>query len=112
LQTLHGLGTRISIDDFGTGYSSLHYIARLPIDALKVDRSFVNGITESAESLAIVKSIISIAKALQLIVVAEGVENEEQMALLRKLECDELQGYYLGRPQPPDETLNVIRTLS
>lgn len=111
LQTLHELGTRVSIDDFGTGYSSLRYIARLPIDALKIDRSFVFGLGESAESLAIVKSVISIAKALQLIVVAEGVETEEQVTLLRALECDELQGYYLGRPLPPDETLGVIRNL-
>jgi len=112
LQTLHGMGISISVDDFGTGYSSLNYIARLPINALKIDRSFIADLADRTDSLAIVKSIISLAKALQLLVIAEGVETEEQAMLLRELQCDELQGYYFGRPLPHDTTLEVIRALS
>ncbi|MEQ8205481.1 MAG: GGDEF domain-containing phosphodiesterase, partial [Woeseia sp.] len=111
LRTFHSVGTKIYVDDFGTGYSSLSYIAKLPIDALKIDRSFVSDLRPDSEGLAIVKSIISLAKAMKLQVIAEGVETEEQVTLLRDLGCDELQGYHLGRPLPPDETFEVIRTL-
>ena len=111
LQTLHSVGTRIHVDDFGTGYSSLAYIAKLPIDALKIDRSFVADMHPGSEGLAIVRSIISLAKATRLQVIAEGVESAEQVEMLRELECDELQGYHLGRPLPPDEALEVIRKL-
>ncbi len=111
LQTLHSVGTRIYVDDFGTGYSSLAYIAKLPIDALKIDRSFVADMQPDSEGLAIVKSIISLTKATRLQVIAEGVETEDQVELLRELGCDELQGYHLGRPLPPDEALQVIRDL-
>lgn len=111
LRTLHSVGTKVYVDDFGTGYSSLSYIAKLPIDALKIDRSFVSDLRPDSEGLAIVKSIISLAKAMKLQVIAEGVETEEQVVLLRDLDCDELQGYHLGRPLPPNETLEVIRTL-
>ncbi len=111
LQTLHSVGTRVHVDDFGTGYSSLAYIAKLPIDALKIDRSFVADMRPGSEGLAIVRSIISLAKATRLQVIAEGVETAEQVEMLRELECDELQGYHLGRPLPPDEALEVIRKL-
>lgn len=103
LQTIRGLGVEISIDDFGTGYSSLAYVARLPIHALKIDRSFVAGVAQSEDSLAIVRSVISLAHSLRLIVIAEGVETEEQLELLRGLNCDEIQGYLISRPMPPEQ---------
>lgn len=112
LRTLSSVGTRIHVDDFGTGYSSLAYIARLPIDALKIDRSFVTDLRPDSEGLGIVKSIISLAKAMKLQVIAEGVETAEQVTLLRDLGCDELQGYHIGRPLPADETLSVIQRLT
>ncbi len=103
LKSLRDLGVTIAIDDFGTGYSSLNYLARLPMDTLKIDRSFVVGMIQSPESSTIVSTIISLAHALGLNVVAEGVETEDQMNLLRLLKCDEMQGFLLGRPVPSDE---------
>jgi EAL domain-containing protein (putative c-di-GMP-specific phosphodiesterase class I) len=100
LQTLRGLGVLISVDDFGTGYSYLAYISRLPIHALKMDRSFVYGMMQDDSSLTIVKTIISLAHSLNLKVVAEGVETELQAKTLAGLNCDELQGYLFGRPLP------------
>ncbi len=109
LQTVRGLGVEIAVDDFGTGYSSLAYIARLPIHDLKIDRTFVVGMTESEDSRAIVKSIISLAHSLRLTVVAEGVETEEQAALLLELGCDQMQGYLFSRPVPPQEVPDLLR---
>jgi diguanylate cyclase (GGDEF)-like protein/PAS domain S-box-containing protein len=109
LQTIRGLGVEIAVDDFGTGYSSLAYIARLPIHDLKIDRSFIIGMTQSQDSLTIVKSIISLAHSLRLVVVAEGVETEEQAALLLELGCDAMQGYLISRPVPPHEILELLR---
>lgn len=101
MQVLEGvrrLGCRVSIDDFGTGYSSLNYLARLPVDEIKIDQSFVALLAHSPESMGLVTNIISLAHSLSLKVVAEGVEEEEQAKLLRLLRCDILQGYLLGRP--------------
>lgn len=98
LNTLRGLGITIAIDDFGTGYSSLNYLARIPMDTLKIDRSFVVSMNQSVESRTIVSTIVSLAHSLGLKVVAEGVETEEQRVLLKSLACDELQGFLLGRP--------------
>jgi diguanylate cyclase (GGDEF)-like protein len=103
LDALRDLGCRVSIDDFGTGYSSLNYLARLPSDEIKIDRSFIALITESPETLALVTNIIGLAHSLSLKVVAEGVEEHDQAKLLRLLRCDVLQGYLLGRPIPADE---------
>jgi diguanylate cyclase (GGDEF)-like protein/PAS domain S-box-containing protein len=103
LQMLRGLDVQVYVDDFGTGYSSLAYVARLPLHALKIDRSFVIGMTHNEDSLNIVRSIISLAHSLRLRVVAEGVETEDHARLLRGLGCDELQGYLFGRPIPPEE---------
>jgi diguanylate cyclase (GGDEF)-like protein len=108
LQTIRGLGVEISIDDFGTGYSSLAYVARLPIHALKIDRSFVVGMTQSEDSLAIVRSVTSLAHSLRLAVIAEGVETREQEALLRNLACDLMQGYRISPPLPPERIRDFI----
>lgn len=100
LEKLRGLGCRISIDDFGTGYSSLNYLTRLPADEIKIDQSFIAMLTQSPETMGLITNIINLAHSLSLRVVAEGVENEEQVKLLRLLRCDVLQGYFLGKPMP------------
>ena len=102
LDALRDLGCGVSIDDFGTGYSSLNYLARLPSDEIKIDRSFVALITESPETMALVTNIIGLAHSLSLKVVAEGVEDQEQAKLLRLLRCDVLQGYLFGKPVPAE----------
>ena len=98
LTSLRALGVLLAIDDFGTGYSSLAQLRRLTLDTLKIDRSFITGIADSRDAEAIVTSIIAMAHAVDLTVVAEGVETAEELALLRELGCDQAQGYHLGRP--------------
>ncbi|ADJ42204.1 signal transduction protein containing EAL, PAS and GGDEF domain [Amycolatopsis mediterranei S699] len=98
LASLRSLGVLLAIDDFGTGYSSLAQLRRLTLDTLKIDRSFITGIAESRDAEAIVTSIIAMAHAVDLTVIAEGVESAEQLELLRALGCDQAQGYHLGRP--------------
>jgi diguanylate cyclase (GGDEF)-like protein/PAS domain S-box-containing protein len=100
LQEIRELGIVIAIDDFGTGFSSLKYLAKLPLDTLKIDRSFVVDMASGPCGLALVSTIISLGQALNLKLVAEGVETEEQSRLLRLLRCDEMQGYLYGRPVP------------
>jgi EAL domain-containing protein (putative c-di-GMP-specific phosphodiesterase class I) len=103
LLALREQGVAIAVDDFGTGYSSLAYIARLPLDALKIDRNFVDGMIRGEDSLAVVTSVISLAHSLKLQVVAEGVETREQAEMLEDLGCDQLQGYLFSRPVPAEQ---------
>jgi EAL domain-containing protein (putative c-di-GMP-specific phosphodiesterase class I) len=100
LKAIRAMGVTIAIDDFGTGFSSLSYLARLPVDSLKIDRSFVIGMTVGPQGLALVSTIINLAHSLKLKVVAEGVETQEQSRLLRLLDCDEMQGYLFSKPLP------------
>jgi CheY-like chemotaxis protein len=101
LQALADLGVCLSIDDFGTGYSSLAYLKRLPIHEVKIDKSFVDGLGRDDDDTAIVAAVVAMAHALDLSVVAEGVETADQLGRLRTLGCDQVQGYYFSRPVPP-----------
>ena len=109
LRQLRELGVRLSIDDFGTGYSALAYLQRLPIDELKIDKSFVMAMTTDASARAIVQAIIDLAHTLGLSVVAEGVEDEAARALLVGFGCDVMQGYLLSRPLPPTDVADWLR---
>jgi EAL domain-containing protein (putative c-di-GMP-specific phosphodiesterase class I) len=95
---LRELGVKLAIDDFGTGYSSLSYLKRFPVDYVKIDQTFIRGLGEGTEDAAITRAIIAMAHSLELKVVAEGVENREQLDFLRAHECDEVQGYLISRP--------------
>ena len=102
LERLREVGVRVSVDDFGTGYSSLSYLKQFPIDALKIDRSFIDGITENPDGAAISTAIIRMGHSLRMEVIAEGVETGEQLEVLRELGCDVAQGFLLGRPGAPE----------
>ncbi|HEY6555550.1 MAG TPA: EAL domain-containing protein, partial [Vicinamibacteria bacterium] len=108
LLALKTLGVRITIDDFGIAASSLRYLRRLPIDALKIDRSFVRDLLTSPDEAAIARAVIALAHSLQLQVVAEGVETEEQRALLTELGCDLVQGHLLSQPVSADECTAIL----
>lgn len=110
LQEIKSLGFTLAIDDFGTGYSSLSYLTDFPIDKLKIDKSFVDGLTRSEQCGAVVETIIDLAHNLNLSVVAEGVEEEEQLAVLQELGCEEIQGYLVSKPVPSDQAVKLLST--
>jgi len=108
LHLLRTLGVRLSLDDFGTGYSSLIHMRNLPVDEIKIDKSFIMGMKHNESDAAIVRSIISLAHSLGHEVVAEGVDDEETFRMLSELGCDLAQGYYLTPPLPPDELMKWL----
>ncbi len=109
LQRIKAMGVQLSIDDFGTGYSALSYLRRLPLDAIKIDRSFVQDMVNSEEAAAIVRAIAALGHALDRRTLAEGVETEEQLDMLRHMGCHEIQGYLFGPPRPADELVALLR---
>ncbi|MFK3797532.1 MULTISPECIES: putative bifunctional diguanylate cyclase/phosphodiesterase [unclassified Pseudomonas] len=109
---LRELGVKLAIDDFGTGYSSLSYLKRFPVDYVKIDQAFIRGLNEGTEDAAITRAIIAMAHSLDLKVVAEGVENAEQLAFLRAHDCDEVQGYLISRPVEASAMGDVLRNYS
>jgi EAL domain-containing protein (putative c-di-GMP-specific phosphodiesterase class I) len=108
LRNLKALGIQIALDDFGTGYSSLSYLQSFPLDRIKIDGSFVAKLGRHDDSTAIVRGVIGLARALRLPVLAEGVETEEQRRLLAQEGCDEIQGYWLGRPAPIQSYAGIV----
>jgi len=108
LHRLREIGVSISMDDFGTGYSSLSYLHRFPFDKIKIDRSFVSGLPDSADSVAIVRAVAGLAKNLNMITTAEGVETEQQFDLIRALGCTEMQGYFFSRPCRAEDLLKLF----
>jgi diguanylate cyclase (GGDEF)-like protein/PAS domain S-box-containing protein len=109
LNAVRQLGVTIGIDDFGTGYSSLGYLAKLPVQSLKIDRSFIVAMQNDADAMTLVSTIISLAHSMRLKVVAEGVETEEQATFLRLLRCDQMQGYLFSKPLPMEALLDLMR---
>jgi EAL domain-containing protein (putative c-di-GMP-specific phosphodiesterase class I) len=109
LQTLRERGVRVAIDDFGTGYSSLAYLQTFPLDALKIDQSFVRQIGTAGADTSIVTAVIGMAQGLKLRVIAEGVETLEQLEFLRAHRCEAAQGYYFSRPVPPEQFAELLR---
>jgi EAL domain-containing protein (putative c-di-GMP-specific phosphodiesterase class I) len=109
LQTLRERGMRVAVDDFGTGYSSLSYLRKFPVDAVKIDQSFVRQISTAGDDTTIVKAVIGMARGLKLRVIAEGVETLEEVAFLRAYRCEEAQGYYFSRPVPPQQFAMLLR---
>jgi diguanylate cyclase (GGDEF)-like protein/PAS domain S-box-containing protein len=110
LKTLRARGVQVAVDDFGTGYSSLSYLRKFPIDALKIDQSFVRQITTAPDETTIVTAVISMGRSLKLRVVAEGVETQEELAFLQAHQCDEAQGYFFSRPLPPEQFAKLLAT--
>ncbi len=110
LEQVMALGCGVALDDFGTGYSSLGYLRRMRFSTIKVDRSFVQGAaTGNPESLAIIRAVVAMADSLQMSTTAEGVENEEELAIVRKLGCKKIQGYYFGRPMPAEDAAGLFQ---
>jgi len=108
MKAIRDIGITLSMDDFGTGYSSLAYLRKFPLDALKIDKSFVEAMTESSADASIVSAICSIGRNLRLAVIAEGVENEFEVPMLEEMGCTMIQGYLYGKPMPIDEFREIF----
>jgi polar amino acid transport system substrate-binding protein len=108
LNKFNNMGVTVALDDFGTGYSSLNYLKKLPIQSLKIDKSFVDNITSDNKELAIANAITTLAHTMDLSIVAEGVETEEQLSVLKDLNCDKAQGYLFSRPLPAEEIERLL----
>lgn len=98
LTQFKNIGVNISLDDFGTGYSSLNYVNKLPIDKIKIDRSLIMNLEKDNKNMTIIKSIIRMGHSLNIKIIAEGIETEKQLSILKELECDFIQGYLIGKP--------------
>ena len=109
LHQLRSLGVRIAMDDFGTGYSSLSYLRSFPFDKIKIDRSFVHEISETGDSMAIVKAVVMLGASLGMTTTAEGIETADQLQKVREHGCVEVQGYYFSRPVPQSEVPKLLR---
>ena len=107
---LKQLGVRVAIDDFGTGYSSLSYLKNFEVHTLKIDRSFLQGVTQDKQASALVTAVVEMGKALGLEVIAEGIETPEEAEVLLRLGCDTMQGYLFSRPVPPEELVKWLDT--
>jgi EAL domain-containing protein (putative c-di-GMP-specific phosphodiesterase class I) len=112
LRSLKGLGLKLSVDDFGTGYSSLAYLKQFSLDALKIDKQFIDNLTTSQKDEAIARSIIQLGHNLGMQVIAEGVETAGQVEALQDLGCDVVQGFYFGRPLPAGEVLGFPHAMA
>jgi EAL domain-containing protein (putative c-di-GMP-specific phosphodiesterase class I) len=110
LKALRELGVFLAIDDFGTGYASLSYLTRFPVHAIKIDQVFVQAMPTDTSSAAVVDAIVALGKALDLRIVAEGVETEEQLGFLRKRSCHEAQGFYFSKAMPAGQFEQLLRT--
>ena len=108
LRRLKGLGVRIAMDDFGTGYSSLSYLQSFPFDKIKIGEAFVANLSHSQQASTIIRAVIALGRGLNLPVVAEGVETEEQLRFLASENCNEIQGYFVGRPKPIEDYAEVV----
>jgi len=108
LQQIRDLGVGLAIDDFGTGYSSLSYLKRFPLSTVKIDRSFVNDLSQDHDAQALIDGIVTLSHGLRMKVVAEGVETAEQLAYLRSHDCDEIQGYWLCKPVPAEDVCKFM----
>ncbi|MEA3193505.1 MAG: diguanylate cyclase [Betaproteobacteria bacterium] len=111
LKAVRGLGIKIAIDDFGTGYSSLAYLAKLPVETLKIDRSFITSMLEDPNTTTLIQTVISLAHSLKLKVVAEGVEREEQAKMLHLLGCDQMQGFVFSKPLPVQQLIALLKAV-
>jgi len=112
LQQIKRLGVRIAMDDFGTGYSSLSYLRRFPFDKIKIDQSFVRELTANSQAVAIVRAILALCDALGMSTTAEGVETQEQFAILAAEGCGEVQGYLLSQPRPAEDVPALLARLN
>ena len=108
LERLRARGVGLSLDDFGTGYSSLNYLKRFPVDTLKIDRTFITDLADNPDDAAITRAIIEMAHSLTMSVVAEGVETDQHLNILREMGCDSIQGYLISRPVPEDQLHDIL----